>query len=85
MRYKFENVSRRTKICGIIVVVGFLAFAILMGIYHRLAKALDDQQVAERWNKEGNCAQISCYFPQNTGITPDRIQAFQHSLDQYLI
>lgn len=85
MRYKFENVSRRTKICGIIVVVGFLAFAILMGIYHRLANALDDQQVADRWNKEGDCAQISCYFPQNTGITPDRIQAFQHSLDQYLI
>ena len=40
--------------------------------------------MAERWIKTDDVAQISCFFSVDANITEDRIQEFQHSIDNAL-
>lgn len=42
------------------------------------------QQMAKRWDKEGNSAQISCFFSDSLETTPDTIRSFEYSLDTKL-
>ncbi len=45
---------------------------------------LPDQTAAKRWSKEGNTAQISCFFTESTEMDKDKIRSFEHELDTLL-
>lgn len=49
-----------------------------------LAHGEDTQTMAERWSKKNDYAQISCFFSINGALNRDRIEEFEHSLDDKL-
>lgn len=57
---------------------------ILSAVMHHMIHDLPEQNMAERWNKDGGAAQVSCFFSANTQMTEDRLEEFEHALDSYL-
>lgn len=78
MRHK---IILKKFILGISGVVSFFIFLILAFVVGRLEKSQLTQQMANRWSKEKDVSQISCFFSVNAGITRDRIQELEHSID----
>ncbi|MBR1853499.1 MAG: ABC transporter permease [Lachnospiraceae bacterium] len=74
---------------GIMLVLPAILCLMLAGILYftmrHMIDGLTEQQMAKRWSKEGESAQISCFFSQNAGITAERLEEFEHELDAYLI
>lgn len=68
-------------IMGVSSGIAFLLFLILTCVINMLGKAQTDQAAASRWSEEKSVAQVSCFFSVNSGITQDRIQEFEHSID----
>lgn len=66
---------------GISGAISFIIFLFLICLTNHMAASLDTQQMADRWSKEGNAAQISCFFSTNAGVTEDLLKSFEHSLD----
>lgn len=58
---------------------------ILFAAAGHMAHVLPEQGMAERWSKEGNVAQVSCFFSANTNMTEERLEEFEHTLDSYLV
>ena len=58
----------------------FLVIGIILGIVIRMmGDNLLPQQMADRWSKEGDVAQVSCFF------SVDDIETFEHNLDNALV
>ncbi len=74
----------RRLILGITGGVSFLLSLLLMLVTGNMAKSLPEQQMAARWSREGNVAQISCFFSRDADVTEDTLLQFEHSLDGYL-
>lgn len=58
---------------------------ILWVIIGGMSSALLPQGAAGRWSKEGDAAQISCFFSVDSGMTEDQIESFRHGLDGALV
>ena len=72
-------------VLGISGVVTFLLFAAAMLTGRILSGKQDSQNMAERWGSQGSYAQVSCFFSVNAGMTEDRIQEFEHTIDSALV
>ena len=48
-------------------------------------KNLPDQQAASRWDKEGNAAQVSCFFAENVVVDEFQILNFRQQFEQQLL
>lgn len=66
--------------CAILLIVAL----ILALIRSSLVRRQESQQMAERWSKDGDSAQISCYFSRNEYMTRERLLEFEHKLDEVL-
>lgn len=71
-------------VLGISGGISFLLFLILAVVANRLGQSQDSQTMAQRWSSEGGVSQVSCFFSVNSGISEDRIQEFEHSIDSAL-
>ncbi len=58
---------------------------VLAAIIGALSNNLLPQEAAERWSREGDAAQVSCFFSLDSGVTPNSIENFEHGLDRALI
>jgi len=61
--------------------ISFLVFLILLAVTGWLGSSLQEQQMAERWSKDGGVAQVSCFFAADAGVTEEGIRMFEHSLE----
>ena len=66
------------------VLLSLVIALVLWGISSGMIRKLDTQQMADRWSREGDAAQISCFFSANVAITPDTIKEMGYKLDQKL-
>ncbi len=64
--------------------LSFLLFLILLGVTNYMASSQEAQQMASRWSKEKDSAQVSCFFSPDAGVTEDMLMAFGYSLDSAL-
>ena len=72
----------KKRIVGISGAVSFVVFLILFWAVRHVAAGIPEQQMAGRWSGEGEAAaQVSCFFSVNSGITSDRIEELEHSVD----
>lgn len=78
------KLTMKKIVLGISGGISLLLFLILLPVSNHLAKSQDSQTMAERWSKEKDVAQVSCFFSVNAGITEDRIIEFEHSIDSAL-
>lgn len=78
------KLTKKKIVLGISGGISLLLFLILLPVSNHLAKSQDSQTMAERWSKEKDVAQVSCFFSVNAGITEDRIIEFEHSIDSAL-
>lgn len=71
-------------ILGISGGVSFLIFLVLLTVTGYLGNSQQTQRMAERWSEKDDVAQVSCFFSVDASITEDRIQEFEHSIDNAL-
>lgn len=71
-------------VLGISGGISFLVFLVLLLVSNHLANSQLSQRAAERWSKEGNVSQVSCFFSVGSGITEDAIIEFEHTVDSAL-
>ena len=82
MKKKFFT---RQKLIGIAVILVCLCFAgILFLIRQSLIGKQEAQMMAQRWKKEKDVTQISCFFSREAGVSDYQIIAFEHMLDNAL-
>lgn len=78
------KLTMRKLVLGISGGVSFLFFLVLLFAANHLGKTQDSQTMAERWSKNKDVAQVSCFFSVNAGITENRLKEFEHSIDSAL-
>lgn len=71
-------------VLGISGGISFLIFLVLLLVSNHLANSQSAQLAAERWSKEGNVSQVSCFFSVGSGITEDELIEFEHTVDSAL-
>ncbi len=71
-------------VLGISGGLSFLIFLILLITTNQIIGAQDTQQMARRWSKENNAAQVSCFFAADSETTEDTILMFEHGIDSAL-
>lgn len=74
----------KKRILGISGAISFVIFLILLLVISHFGGVQSSQQMAQRWSKDGDVAQVSCFFSVDSGITQDRIQEFEHTIDSTL-
>ena len=74
----------KKRILGISGAISLCIFVILLFVIGHLSGVQQSQQMAERWSKNGDVAQISCFFSVDSYIDQDQIQSFEHSIDNKL-
>ena len=79
-----NNLSAGRIVLGSSAVVSVVLFLILYVVASLLSNSLETQQMAERWSKEKDVAQVSCFFSPDAGISVDSIESFRHTLDDAL-
>lgn len=85
MKRFWKNLTARQIVLTITAAVSLTVFLILTVISSHTASALDSQNMAKRWSKEGGASQISCFFSQGSAVTEDTIKGFEHTLDTSLL
>lgn len=85
MKKKKRILSARQIILGISGAVSFLVCLLLWAGIEILINKQPTQQMAERWSKEGEAAQVSCFFSSNAMMDTDSIEMFRHTLDNALL
>ncbi len=58
----------------------FLLVVVIQYVHNAVMSQLDTQQLAQRWSKEEEFAQISCFFTEGTGMTESEILSVEQSL-----
>ena len=76
--------SMKKIILCIVAVLSFIIFLILLAVARHMGNAQESQQMAARWSKKNNVAQISCFFSPSAYVTEDSIEEFEHTLDRVL-
>lgn len=65
--------------------ISLLIFLLLLLVTNHMASGQDSQQMAKRWSREGDAAQVSCFFSPNAEVSEEALEAFEHSMDQKLM
>ncbi|MCM1325431.1 MAG: ABC transporter permease [Bacteroidales bacterium] len=74
------------RLCLIISgAVSSLIFVVLLCIANHMAGEQSSQNMAERWSKEKDVAQISCFFSVGAYVSEDDIKEFEHTIDSALL
>lgn len=76
--------AMKKLVLGISGGISFLLFLILAFVTNHLGQTQDSQSMAERWSRDGNVSQVSCFFSVNAGMDEDRIKEFEHTIDSAL-
>ena len=76
--------AMKKLVLGISGGISFLLFLILAFVANHLGQTQDSQSMAERWSRDGNVSQVSCFFSVNAGMDEDRIKEFEHTIDSAL-
>ena len=66
------------------VLVLFSCMILVACIERTLTGQLTSQQLASRWSKEEEFAQISCYFSKDAGMTKDQIAPLERQIQEAL-
>lgn len=74
----------KKRVLAISGAISFGVFLILLLIIRHIGGSLDDQQMAERWSKDGGVAQVSCFFSVDSQVSEEEIETFEHSVDSKL-
>jgi len=64
--------------------ISFVLFLILFVVANSMASGQESQQMAERWSKQKDVAQISCFFSPNAYIMEENLQEFGGYIDAAL-
>lgn len=84
-RQLIRNLTAR-QITGIAVTVLSLVLFLVLTLWsNQKVKDLSDQQAADRWDAEGNAAQVSSYFAENVVIDEFQIMNFERQFEQQLM
>jgi len=67
-----------------IVFVSLLVFGGLTLTANSLKRSLDDQRIASRWSEDGDFAQVSCFFADNTTLDFNQIMLFRDQIGKSL-
>lgn len=76
--------TMKKLVLGISGGLSFLIFLILLITTNQIIGAQDTQQMARRWSKENDAAQVSCFFAADSETTEDTILMFEHGIDSAL-
>lgn len=79
-----QNLSRRQIVLSLIVIVSFALFLWITAWCNHKLKNLEDQQAAVRWDEEGDCAQVSCFFTRGLEVNQFQIMSFEKALENAL-
>lgn len=82
MKQFFKN--KKNRILLVTAVIMAWAAGGLLLIAQNVCGDLAEQQMAERWSKDGGVAQVSCFFSTNAPATEDTVQEFEYMLNNYL-
>lgn len=82
--YYIKSLSLKQKIFSMITIISLLLYLILTVWSDQQIEKLADQQAARRWDKEGNSAQVSCFFTENTEVDEYMLMSFERQLEQSL-
>lgn len=67
------------------VIISLFLFLILTVWSKWQISRLYDQQAAIRWNGEGSCAQVSCFFAESAKVDAFTFMSFENQLEQSLL
>ena len=84
MKNFIENISKKWVIWGLISVLCLSFLGLLFLIEGVMQKKLYDQQMAERWSREGNAAQISAFYSKEEVEDATYFKGIQQSVDKAL-
>lgn len=76
---------KKRIILGISGAISFIIFCVLAGISSYLGGKQDSQNMAQRWSKEKDVAQISCFFSQSAGVSENTLIGFGYQLESDLV
>lgn len=79
-----HNLSRLQIALSLIVVFLLALFLGITAWCNNKIESLEDQQAAERWNSEGGCAQVSCFFIRGLEVNDFQIMSFEKKLENAL-
>ena len=85
MKSSMLHFSKRQIVCSIVTVLSLVLFLIVTIWSGIKVKNLPDQHAAERWDKEGNAAQVSCYFAENAVVDEFQIMSFRKQFENRLM
>lgn len=85
MKKIIQRLSARQIVLGLSGLASLLFGIVLLCISNNMVAELEPQNMAERWSKERDVSQISCFFSREAGITEDSLVSFGHNLDTALL
>lgn len=83
--YFIKSLTPKQIIFSSITVISLLLYLVLTVWSNRQVAALTDQQAAKRWDKEGDSAQVSCFFAENIEVDEFMLMNFKRQLEQSLL
>lgn len=76
-----NQLSVRQIVLSLTVIIALLLFTVLTLWSNGKVKSLSHQQAADRWDSEGDAAQVSCYFTRDTQVDEFQILSFEKQLE----
>lgn len=83
--YFIKSLTPKQIIFSSITVISLLLYLFLTIWSNRQVAALTDQQAAKRWDKEGDSAQVSCFFAENIEVDEFMLMSFKRQLEKSLL
>lgn len=80
----FSNFTLKQIVYSLIMILSLCLFLLLTVVSHHLTKQLDDQRAAQRWDKDGDSVQVSCFFTDQVKLTDMEFTGFEKKLEQML-
>ena len=77
---KIKWPAGRQRIFAIAGLVCLVLAGVLTLLSARIRGGQLSQQMAGRWDSEGNSAHVSCFFSDSAEVVPDTIRAFEYTL-----
>ena len=85
MKKMRRNFSLYRLVLSAVCLVFVVTIIILSVVSDHIIMSLTTQQAAQRWDAKGKVSQISCFYSVDSGITMDRIEEFEHKLEEALV
>lgn len=80
-----KGMSVKQIVFSLITIISLIIFLILTVWSERQISQLIDQQAAVRWDEEGDSAQVSCFFAENTEVDEFMLMSFEKQMEQSLL